>query len=117
MSKEPEKVFNLIDFNSISEKCLTSLIQHDNIQMDVIQIWERIIKWGIAQNPELSSDLSSYSKDDFIALKNTLQQFIPYIKFYGLTHKEFIDKVYSYKKVIPEELRDNLIKNIIYQPN
>ena len=29
---------------------------------------------GIAQNPELSSDPSSYSDDGFDALKNTLQQ-------------------------------------------
>ncbi|PKY34353.1 hypothetical protein RhiirB3_453983 [Rhizophagus irregularis] len=39
--------------------------------MNEIQVWEHLIKWGLAQNPELSSDLTSFSKDDFNTLKNT----------------------------------------------
>src|SRR6266498_5428481 len=53
ISKEPEKIFKSPDFTSISEKSLISLIQHDNIQMSEVQIWEHVLKWGIAQNPEL----------------------------------------------------------------
>ncbi|GET03239.1 kinase-like domain-containing protein [Rhizophagus clarus] len=45
MFKEPEKVFNSIDFNSLSENCLISLIQHDNIKMNVTQVWEQVLKW------------------------------------------------------------------------
>src|SRR5205823_3921730 len=120
MSKEPEKIFKSIDFISISEKSLISLIQHENFQMSDIQVWEYVLKWGIAKNPELPSDPSSYSKDDFNALKNTLQQCIPFIRFYNLTSKEFLNKVYPYKKIIPKKLRDNLFKcflNNDYKPN
>ena len=66
--------------------------------MSEIQIWEHVIKWGLAQNPELPSDSTSFSKDDFNTLKNTLHQCIPFIKFFNLTHKEFLNKVYPYKK-------------------
>ncbi|EXX77590.1 hypothetical protein RirG_022470 [Rhizophagus irregularis DAOM 197198w] len=117
MSKEPEKIFNSIDFISISETCLISLIQHDNFQMSDIQVWEHVLKWGIAQNPQISSEPSNCSKDDFNTLKNTLQQFIPLIKFNNLTPNEFVDKVYPYKKILPKELRDKLIKDFIIQPN
>ncbi|GBC28916.2 BTB/POZ protein [Rhizophagus irregularis DAOM 181602=DAOM 197198] len=117
ISKEPEKIFNSNDFNSISEECLISLIQHDNIQMDVIQIWEHILKWGIAQNPELPSDPSNYSKDDFITLKNTLQRLISSIKFNNLNSEEFLDNVYPYKKLIPKELREDLIKHFLNPKN
>ena len=72
MSEQPEKIFNSPDFTSISEKSLIALIRHDNLQMSEVQVWEHVLKWGIAQNPELSSDPSSYSNDDFNALKNTL---------------------------------------------
>jgi hypothetical protein len=89
MTNESEKIFNSIDFNSISEKCLISLVQHENFQMGDIQIWEYVVKWGMAQNPDLSSDPSSYSKDDFNTLKATLQQCISFIKLYDLTSKEF----------------------------
>ena len=117
MSKEPEKIFKSIDFNSISEKCLISLIQQENFQMNVVQIWENVLKWGIAQNPELPSDPSNYSKDDFNTLKNTLQQCVPFINFFDLTSEEFLNKVYPYKKIIPKELRENLIKYFLHQPN
>ncbi|GBB99639.1 hypothetical protein RclHR1_03590014 [Rhizophagus clarus] len=92
MSNEPEKIFNSIDFISLSKKSLISLIQHDKIQMNVIQ-------------------------DDFDALKNTLHQFIPFIKFFNLKNKEFLSKVYPYKKIIPKDLRENLIQHFIDRPN
>ncbi|GBC01121.1 hypothetical protein RclHR1_40750001, partial [Rhizophagus clarus] len=117
MFKKSEKIFNSIDFTSFSEKCLISLIQHDHFQMNEIQVWEHVLKWGIAQNPELPSDPSSYSKDDFNVLKNNLRQFIPLIKFHNLTPNEFVDKVYPYKKIIHKELREKLIKDFIIQPN
>src|ERR1044072_3186879 len=110
ISKEPEKIFDSIDFTSISENSLISLIQNDNLQMNEIRVWEHVLKWGIAQNPELSSDPSNYSNDDFNALRNTLQQCIPLIKFVKFTSKEFLNKVYPYKKIIPEELYEDLIK-------
>ncbi|GET03179.1 kinase-like domain-containing protein [Rhizophagus clarus] len=96
---------------------MISLIQHDNFQVNVIQVWEQVLKWGIAQNSELPSDLSNYSKDDFNVLKDTLQRLIPFIKFFNLNHKEFLDKVYPYKKVLPKDLRENLVRHFINQPN
>ncbi|GBB83421.1 hypothetical protein RclHR1_10140006 [Rhizophagus clarus] len=117
MSKEPEKIFNSIDFNLLSENCLISLIQHDNFKMNVIQVWENVLKWGIAQNPELPSDPFSYSKDDFITLRNTLQKFIPFINFFNLTSKEYLGKVYPYKKIIPKDMRENLFRHFMDQQN
>ncbi|GES83731.1 carbohydrate-binding module family 13 protein [Rhizophagus clarus] len=119
ISGQPEKVFNSPDFTSIPEKALISLIQNKNLQMSKVQVWEHVLKWGIAQNPELSSDPSNYSNNDFNALKNTLRQCIPFIKFTEFTSKEFLNKVYPYKKIIPEDLHENLIKYFLdhdYEP-
>ncbi|GES83734.1 carbohydrate-binding module family 13 protein [Rhizophagus clarus] len=110
ISKQPEKIFNSLDFTSISEKALISLIQLDNLQMNDVQIWDHVLKWGIAQNPELSSDPSNYSNDDFNALKSSLQQCFPFIKFTEFSSREFLNKVYPYKKIIPEDLYEYLIK-------
>ncbi|GBC27387.2 BTB/POZ protein [Rhizophagus irregularis DAOM 181602=DAOM 197198] len=122
ITKEPNKIFKSIDFNSISEKTLISLIRHENLKISDVQVWEHVLVWGIAQNPELSSDPdpSSYSKNDFNSLKNTLQQCIPFIKFYNLTSREFLNKVYPYRKIIPKDLLDNLFKYFLdhdYEPN
>ena len=72
-----------------------------------------MLKWGIAQNLGLPSDPTSYSKDDFNALKNTLQQCIPFIKFYDLTSKEFLDNVFPYEKILPKELYKDLFKTFL----
>ncbi|RIA89683.1 hypothetical protein C1645_824445, partial [Glomus cerebriforme] len=91
ISKEPDKIFKVLNFSLIPEKLL-SLLQNNNLQMSVIQVWEYVLKWGLAQNPELPPDPTSFSKDDYDALKNTLQHFIPLIRFDNLTSKEFSDK-------------------------
>ncbi|PKC64793.1 hypothetical protein RhiirA1_461929 [Rhizophagus irregularis] len=114
---EPEKFFNSNDFTSLPESCVISLIQHENFQKNVIQVWEYVLKWGIAQNPELPSDPSNYSKNDLNTLRDTLQQCTRFIKFFGLNYKEFLDNVYPYKKVLPKDLRENLIKHFIKQPD
>ena len=87
------------DFTSISEKSLISLIQNDNLQVSEFQVWEHVFKWELAQNPELSSDPASFSKEDFNALKKTLRQCIPLVKFHNLTSKEFMNSVLPYKEI------------------
>src|ERR1044072_1901405 len=113
MSKEPVKIFESLNFSSIPEKLLISLIQNDNLQMSEFQVWEHVLKWGLAQNPGLPSDITSFSKEDFNTLKDTLQQCIPFIRFYNLTSREFMDKVYPYKKILPKELREDLLKTFL----
>src|SRR5215204_1512234 len=46
-------------------------------------------------------------------LKNTLQQCIPFIKFYNLTSKEFLDKVLPYEEILPKELYKDLLKTFL----
>ncbi|RGB41118.1 TLD-domain-containing protein [Rhizophagus diaphanus] len=113
ISDEPDKIFKSLDFYSIPEKLLSSIIQSENLQMSEVQVWEYVLKWGFAQNPELSSDPTSFSVDDFNTLKNTLQQLIPFIRFYNLTSKEFSDKVLPYMKTLPEDLCMNLLKTFL----
>jgi hypothetical protein len=81
ISDEPDKIFKSLNFSSIPEKLLISIVQNDNLRMSEVQVWENVLKWGLDQNPELSSDPTNLSVDDFNTLKNTLQQIIPFIRF------------------------------------
>ncbi|GBC05340.1 hypothetical protein RclHR1_06180025 [Rhizophagus clarus] len=116
ISKEPEKIFKSPNFSSIPEKLLVLLIQSDKLKMDEVQIWEHVLKWGLAQNPELPSESTNFLREDFNVLKNRLHQCVPYIRFYNLTSEEFSDKVLPYKKILPKELYKDLLKYFL-NPN
>jgi hypothetical protein len=53
--KSQKRYFNSPNFSTIPERLLFTLIQDDNFQMKEIEAWEHVIKWGLVQNPELSS--------------------------------------------------------------
>ncbi|GBC13959.2 BTB/POZ protein [Rhizophagus irregularis DAOM 181602=DAOM 197198] len=113
ISDEPDKIFNSPKFFSIPEKLLISLIQNDYLEMNEVQIWEKVIKWGISQHPEFPSNFTDYSKDELKTLKNTLQHCISFIRFYNLSSGEFMDKVLPYRKLLPKELYEDLLKTFL----
>jgi hypothetical protein len=110
ISKSPDKIFNSLNYSSIPEKILISLIQNDNLKMNGVQVWNHVLKWGLDQNPGLPSDPESFSEGEFSALKNTLQQCIPLIKFDNFTSKEFLNNVFPYREILPEKLFIDLLK-------
>ncbi|CAB4411624.1 unnamed protein product [Rhizophagus irregularis] len=113
ISDEPDKIFNSPKFFSIPEKLLISLIQNDYLEMNEVQIWEKVIKWGFSQHPEFPSNFTDYSKDELKTLKNTLQHCISFIRFYNLSSGEFMDKVLPYRKLLPKELYEDLLKTFL----
>ncbi|KAF0549490.1 BTB-domain-containing protein [Gigaspora margarita] len=61
-------------FFTLQESALVSLISQDDLQIKEVKIWNYFIKWGIKQN-------SGLSNKNFIALKNTLQNWLPHIRY------------------------------------
>src|SRR5688572_13154975 len=92
MAKSPEKIFKSIDFTSLPEKSLVQLIKRDGLQMKEVEIWEHVLKWGLAQNPTLVPNPDTWSDKDFKTMENTLQHCLPSIRFFSLSSKEFLDK-------------------------
>ncbi|RHZ79105.1 hypothetical protein Glove_151g5 [Diversispora epigaea] len=37
--------------------CNVSLLERDDLQIEEIKVWDYVIKWGIAQNPDLPTDV------------------------------------------------------------
>jgi hypothetical protein len=111
MTKFPEKIFNSFDFTSLTEKSLIKLIKRDDLKMKEIEVWEYVLKWGLAQNPALLSDPDTWTDDDFNTMKNTLQHCLPLIRFYCLSSKEFLQKVRPYKKLLKRQLYEDLLNS------
>jgi hypothetical protein len=108
--KFPEKIFKSLDFTSISEKSLISLIRRDDLQMDEVIIWDYVLKWGLAQNSSLISDPATWSDDDFNKMEITLRNCLPFVRFFGLSSKDFYRKVRPYKKLLKDQLYEKLLE-------
>jgi hypothetical protein len=111
MVKSPEKIFKSLDFTSLPEKSLIQLIKRDDLQMKEIEIWEHVLKWGLAQNPTLLPDPDTWSDDDFKKMENTLQHCLPLIRFFSLSSKDFLQKVRPYKKLLKRQLYEDLLNS------
>jgi hypothetical protein len=111
MAKSPEKVFKSLDFSSFPEKSLVQLIKRDDLQMKEIEVWEHVLKWGLAQNPTLLPDPDTWLDDDLKVMKNTLQHCLSLIRFFSLSSKEFLEKVHPYKSLLKPQLYKNLLNS------
>jgi hypothetical protein len=113
MAKYPEKIFKSLDFTSLSEKSLISLIKRDDLQMREIEIWEHVLKWGLEKNSTLLPDPTTWSDDDFKIMENTLQHCLPLIRFFSLSSDEFVQKVRPYKKLLSHQLYEVLLNSYL----
>ncbi|CAB4429977.1 unnamed protein product [Rhizophagus irregularis] len=110
MAKSPDKIFESLDFTSLPEKSLVSLLKRDDLRMKEIEVWEHVLKWGLVQNPMLTSDPATWTDDDFKIMENSLQYYLPLIRFYSLSSKDFLEKVRPYKKLLKHQLYEDLLK-------
>ncbi|CAI2165596.1 8787_t:CDS:2 [Funneliformis geosporum] len=60
-----------------------------------------------------TNNLSSWSKEDFIALKNTLSQFMLHIRFLDITSRDFYNHIWPFKEVLPAELFEEIHATIL----
>ncbi|POG69228.1 hypothetical protein GLOIN_2v1877698 [Rhizophagus irregularis DAOM 181602=DAOM 197198] len=111
MAKCPDRYFTSLNFTSLSEKSLTQLIKRDDLQMKEIEVWEYVLKWGLAQNKSLILDPNTWSDNDFKTMENTLQHCLPLIRFFNLSSKEFLQKVRPYKKLLNQQLYEDLLNS------
>ncbi|GET02109.1 hypothetical protein GLOIN_2v1868421 [Rhizophagus clarus] len=113
MVQSPEKIFKSFDFALLSEKSLISLIKRDDLQMKEIEIWENVLKWGLAQNPTLIPDPATWTNDDFEKMKSTLQNCLPLVRFFCLSSKEFSYKVRPYRKLLTSQFYEDLLNSYL----
>jgi len=81
------------------------------LQIDEVVVWDSLIKWGIKQTPGLgseNSDRTKWNNENYKALKKTLDQFIPLIRFVEISSTEYFDKIRPYKAIIPNHIYEEV---------
>ncbi|CAB4412256.1 unnamed protein product [Rhizophagus irregularis] len=79
--------------------------------MKEIEVWEHVIKWGLAKNPTINSDPTTWSDEDFKSMENILQHCLSSIRFFSLSSKEFLQKVRPYKNLLKCQLYEDLVNS------
>src|SRR5204862_2108894 len=54
---------------------------------------------------------TTWSDDDFKKMENTLQHCLSFIRFFSLSSKEFLQKVRPYKRVLNNQLYEDLLNS------
>ncbi|RIB20701.1 hypothetical protein C2G38_2178647 [Gigaspora rosea] len=90
-----------------------SLIKRDDLQLEEIKIWKLIIKWGIAQNPNLPSDLENWSDENFMTLKVTLKNFLPFIRYFQISSEDVANYIMPYSQILEKKLWNDLAKKFM----
>ncbi|RIA97522.1 hypothetical protein C1645_813929 [Glomus cerebriforme] len=107
---KPEILFNSGKFTQISAPLLEIILKRDDLSLNEIEIWENLIKWGLAQGQALNKDVTKWNQDDINTFKRILYKFIPLIRFYDISTKDYFNKVKPYEEILSKELRDDILK-------
>jgi hypothetical protein len=114
-----EILYNSDNIISLEAPLLEFLLKRDDLNLDEIEIWDGLIKWGLAQEQVINQDVSKWDKDSFNIFRRILHNFIPLIRFYEISSDDYISKVKPYEEILSKELRDNILKyhlNPEYKP-
>ncbi|GET02107.1 hypothetical protein GLOIN_2v1868410 [Rhizophagus clarus] len=121
LSLNGQDTLNFLKILAAADKlCLQELVNYlqkyliennseDDLQMKEIEIWEHVLKWGLAQNPTLIPDPATWTDDDFKKMKVTLQNCLPLVRFFCLSSKEFSYKVRPYQKLLKNQFYEDLL--------
>ncbi|GBC02009.1 hypothetical protein RclHR1_04410002 [Rhizophagus clarus] len=107
---EPKFLFNSDRFTQLSAHLLEIILKRDDLNLEEIEIWENLIKWGLAQERALNQDVTKWKQNDINTFKWVLSKFIPLIRFYEISTRDYFNKVKPYEEILPKELRDDILK-------
>ncbi|CAB5188492.1 unnamed protein product [Rhizophagus irregularis] len=97
------------DFCEIKEAVLIELLKSHKLKLDEIEIWNRILKWGLAKHPSLNPDPKVWSPKEVEAFSMTLKDILPLIRFFQFSSDQFTNSVRPYRKILSEDLYEELI--------
>ena len=96
MVSTPEIIFKSDDLKSVPKETLMTLLKHDELNMEEVNIWTAVIQWAVLQTPGLANEPSGWSSDDVVKVRAIMSDCIPHIRFFNLSTEDFHKKVVPY---------------------
>jgi hypothetical protein len=110
ISEEPKILFSSQKFSSLEKPIITMVLQRDDLNMEEIDIWESILRWLFVHYLKVGKDDSTWSSKDLTSVKQTIEEYIPLIRFYDISKEDFYLKVYPYKDLLPQDLLNDILR-------
>ncbi|RGB30147.1 hypothetical protein C1646_711821 [Rhizophagus diaphanus] len=106
----PELLFEEHTFLKLSSQMIEFILKQENITSDEIEIWNNLIKWAYAQNPNIDQDPSNWTNDDIEVMKRTIHRLIPLIRFQDISSDDYYEKVFPYEELLPKKLKGEIMQ-------
>ncbi|CAG8619841.1 712_t:CDS:2, partial [Paraglomus occultum] len=106
--KKPSMLFESEDFCSTDSDILVMLSMRDDLDMEEIELWDYLVKWGMAQCSSLAPDPADWSEEDFTTFESTMHGCIEHVRFFNIRSQDFYLKVMPLKKIVPIDLYKDL---------
>ncbi|GBC06618.1 hypothetical protein RclHR1_06980002 [Rhizophagus clarus] len=110
ISSNPNILFNSVKFVNLPATLLEIVLKRDDLTLDEIEIWENLVKWGLAQEKVLDEDVSKWNQEKFNIFERILYKFIPLIRFYDISSGDYFNKVRPYEQILSKEFREDILK-------
>src|SRR6266536_3486463 len=104
----PNHLFKSTKFLSINPSILEIILKQDDFCIGEITIWEILLKWTCGQYPVIQQDINKWNKNEFTVMERRLIRFISSIRFYNISSKDFLLKVYPFKELLPNDLINSI---------
>ncbi|EXX50849.1 BTB/POZ domain-containing protein [Rhizophagus irregularis DAOM 181602=DAOM 197198] len=113
----PELLFEKNTFLRSSSQMIEFILKQENIALDEIEIWNNLIKWSYAQNPDIDQDPSKWTNDDIEVMKRTTHRLIPLIRFQDISSDDYYEKVFPYEELLPKKLKGEIMQFYLVSNN
>ncbi|CAB4475430.1 unnamed protein product [Rhizophagus irregularis] len=112
IEQDPSIVFQHEEFNLITQDTLISLLKHDNLTMREIDLWNKVIEWGKAQDScLLSTEIENWTNENYLKLSSLIQPCIQLINFSLINKDDFLEKVAPLKPVFKDDSYKQILDN------
>ncbi|CAG8630675.1 17163_t:CDS:2, partial [Acaulospora morrowiae] len=115
--RNPKIIFESEDFLNMKEGALIDILKSNDLELDEFEIWQYVIQWGIENtNSIICYDLKKWTPENFMDLKNTLNNCIPHIRFFRMSPNDYKKLRAHFKDILPGGL-DNEISQYFSDPD
>src|SRR6185312_15224622 len=109
MTLSPEIIFKSDNLMSLPKETLITLLKHDELNMEEIDIWTSVTQWVTKQVPGLVNEPNGWSFEDVTTIRAIISDCIPHIRFFNISSEDFQEKIVPYDELLTKELRRDIM--------